>query len=87
MKSLSKYPSESINPKHSRRRDRGRPYTRIEQVPRHLRGLSTNRFGGNSLSRLRGYRPTSKHGPGRTVGGKYRQRIIDDLVKRGLCDK
>jgi hypothetical protein len=57
----------------------------ISRYPSHLRGMATNRYGGNQLQRERGlkggtYGPAS---PGRVYTEEERKRYEKELRERG----
>lgn len=57
----------------------------IGNYPFHLRGMATNRYGGNSLQRERGLRGGTygAAGPARVYSEEQRKQYENDLRERG----
>lgn len=57
----------------------------IGNYPSHLRGMATNRYGGNSLQHERGLRGGTygAAGPGRVYSEEQRKQYENDLRERG----
>jgi hypothetical protein len=61
---------------------------KMQDLPRHLRGPSNNRYGGQQRSNLRGFRGSS-YGPAgacRTLTGADKEQAIAKLHAQGHCD-
>jgi hypothetical protein len=58
---------------------------RISNYPRHLRGVATNRYGGNNLQHERGLRGGTygPAGPVRVYSEEERKQYESDLHQRG----
>jgi hypothetical protein len=60
----------------------------IDMLPPYLRGLPSNRHGGQQLRRMRGFRggKYGAAGPARQLEGDEKEAAINELKKKGYLD-